>query len=342
MSPINLPFIRVIRPTRGGTYYYFDTGRRKPGGGKLWLRLPDPSEPNFGDKYAAMKAARTRRANVKPPPVTFPLLVRLYEKSPQFAALGEGTKRYYVRYLGEVGDIWRDTPVADISPADVRELVDSRADKPGVGNTMLKVARMLFGWAKKRGYMPTNPATEIEAFASVPHEPWPEAVLQAALASPDERLRVTVALCYYTALRISDAARVTWAILADNGVSIIVQKTRKAKPEPVFIPLHPALRSILEGATRRHVTVLTNKGATGPATKESAIKMVEAFGSAHGVHLVTHGLRKNAVIALLEAGCSVAQTSAISGQSLQIVEYYARGRDQKKLATAAILQWAKK
>lgn len=344
MSPINLPYIRVIRPARGGTYYYFDTGVRKPGGGKVWVRLLDPGEPNFGDKYAALKAGRTKRAKAKTAPagMTFPMLVRLYERSPQYAALGDGTKLYYSRYLGEVGVIWRDTPITDVSPADVRELVDSKAKQRGVANTMLKVSRMIFGWAKQRGYVGANPASEVEAFASEPHEPWPEAVLQAALAAPDERVRVTVGLLYYTALRIGDAARVTWSILAENGVSIVAQKTRTAKPEPVFIPLHPALRAILEGATRRHVTILTNRGATGPATKESAIKLLREFGETHGVHLVTHGLRKNAVIALLEAGCSVAETASISGQSLQLVEHYAQGRNQRKLATAAVLQWAKK
>jgi hypothetical protein len=54
---------------------------------------------------------------------------------------------------------------------------------------------------------------------------------------------------------------------------------------------------------------------------------------------VPHGLRKNAVNALLEAGCSAAEAASISGQSLQMVEHYAKQRAQARLADAAVLKW---
>jgi len=62
----------------------------------------------------------------------------------------------------------------------------------------------------------------------------------------------------------------------------------------------------------------------------------------HGYDVVPHGLRKNGVIALLEAGCSVPEVAAISRQSLQVVEYYGKRRDQNKLGDAAILRWEHK
>lgn len=55
--------------------------------------------------------------------------------------------------------------------------------------------------------------------------------------------------------------------------------------------------------------------------------------------LVFHGLRKSAVVFLLEAGCTVPEVSAITGQSHQMVEHYAKEVNQKKLAAAAILKW---
>jgi len=39
---------------------------------------------------------------------------------------------------------------------------------------------------------------------------------------------------------------------------------------------------------------------------------------------VFHGLRKSAVVFLLEAGCSDAETASITGQSRRIVEHYAK------------------
>jgi hypothetical protein len=54
---------------------------------------------------------------------------------------------------------------------------------------------------------------------------------------------------------------------------------------------------------------------------------------------VPHGLRKNAVNALLEAECSTAEVSAITGQSLQMIEHYAKHRNTAKLASTAILKF---
>ena len=54
---------------------------------------------------------------------------------------------------------------------------------------------------------------------------------------------------------------------------------------------------------------------------------------------VFHGLRKSAVVFLLEAGCTDAEVCAITRQSREMVEYYALQVNQRKLAAAAILKW---
>ena len=55
--------------------------------------------------------------------------------------------------------------------------------------------------------------------------------------------------------------------------------------------------------------------------------------------LVFHGLRKSVVVFLLEAGCTDAETAAITGQSRDMVEHYAKQVNQKRLAATAILKW---
>jgi hypothetical protein len=54
---------------------------------------------------------------------------------------------------------------------------------------------------------------------------------------------------------------------------------------------------------------------------------------------VFHGLRKSAVVFLLEAGSTDAEAAAITGLSRQIVEHYARQVNQKKLAAVPGLKW---
>jgi hypothetical protein len=55
--------------------------------------------------------------------------------------------------------------------------------------------------------------------------------------------------------------------------------------------------------------------------------------------LVFHCLRKSVVVMLLEAGCTDAEVAAITGQSRDMIELYARQVNQGKLAPAAILKW---
>ena len=55
--------------------------------------------------------------------------------------------------------------------------------------------------------------------------------------------------------------------------------------------------------------------------------------------LVFHGLRKSAVVMLLEAGATDAEVSAVTGQSREMVEHYSKQVNQRKLAAAAILKW---
>ena len=54
--------------------------------------------------------------------------------------------------------------------------------------------------------------------------------------------------------------------------------------------------------------------------------------------LVFHGLRKLAVVTLLEAG-SDAEAAAITGQSRQMIEHCANEVSQPKLASSAINKW---
>lgn len=54
-----------------------------------------------------------------------------------------------------------------------------------------------------------------------------------------------------------------------------------------------------------------------------------------------HGLRKNAVMALIEAGATKDGVNAITAQSREMVRHYAQEYDRRGLAKAAILKWEK-
>lgn len=64
-------------------------------------------------------------------------------------------------------------------------------------------------------------------------------------AAPSDEWRGLIAVCWYTGLRIGDASRLDWREV-DLAQGIITRVQNKTDSE-VTIPIHSALRSILEG-----------------------------------------------------------------------------------------------
>jgi site-specific recombinase XerC len=79
-----------------------------------------------------------------------------------------------------------------------------------------------------------------------------------------------------------------------------------------------------------------------PLTESGLRQRIQKWAKDRGYQVVPHGLRKNAVNALLEASCSVAEVASITGQSLQMIEHYAKERDGEHLSRAAILKFERR
>lgn len=203
---------------------------------------------------------------------------------------------------------------------------DEMAAGTGAANQFVRVLGSLYAWGRKRGHVTARPTDDIALFEETPHEPWPDWLLAEALA--DEAVQLPVALLYYTAQRIGDVCQMRWSDIRDGAIMVTQQKTGKV----LAIPFHAELANLLDAAPRTALTIL-------PLQSVAVRKAIQAWAKGRGQAIVPHGLRKNAVIALLECGCSIAETSAISGQTLQMVEHYAQGRNQSRLASAAILKW---
>jgi integrase len=116
---------------------------------------------------------------------------------------------------------------------------------------------------------------------------------------------------------------------------VVQQKTRTS----LEIPVHPKLRAEIEAAPRPALSILSNQKG-GRLRPDAFRQWCKDFGETFGIELVPHGLRKNAVNGLLEAGCSTAEVSSITGQSLAKVESYAKHRNQPKIAKVAMGRWA--
>ena len=327
-----LPYVKVVR-SRGNEYLYFDTGKDVKGK-RVYKRLPAKSDRSFGATYAALLGHRERRTTIAEFP-TVKAVSKAYQLSDKFRRRAQGTQNTYLIYLRVLEEHLGEAPVNEPSRADLRFILDKMADRPSAANMLANVARQVFAYALAREWIEKNPMEGIEAFekADEEPEPWPDDLLERALTDP--AVRLPVALLYYTAQRIGDICKLRWSDIREGFVSVTQEKTGKE----LDIRLHSALASIL-AATPLHDGQTILRGPKGGALRRATLRLyLQAWAKEQGFHVVPHGLRKNAVNALLEAGCSVGETSSISGQSLGMVERYARRRNNRKMGDAAVTKW---
>jgi integrase len=323
---------------KGRTYYYFDMGFDEANR-RVLKRLPDIRHRDFANALTAAKAQRTkgeRASGTK----TFDWLVRLYERSPEFKAKAENTKKLYSRHLAyanaELRNRLGQSPALSVPSAEQLVILrDKYADEPGKANAILKSVSALYAWAMKPGrrYVKDNIATGIEALAMGEHQAWPKWLVEKALEDP--AIRLPVALLYFTGQRISDVARLGRANIVRGVLHVTQQKTGTS----LRFPVHKRLAEIIEQDAPKDALVFLLGDRGGPVTESGLRQRIQKWALGHKQRIVPHGLRRNAVNALLEASCSVAEVAAITGQSLQMIEHYAKERDQGHLGSAAILKF---
>ena len=247
---------------------------------------------------------------------------------------------------------WGQLEVRGIEPKHVLGLRDKYSEKPAAANNLLRCLSSLLSWSVPRGWRSDNPCLLVRKLrGGEGYEPWPWDMIELARDHLRSDLWYTAALALYTGQRLGDALGMRWDQVSNNMVAVAQEKTRKR----LAIPLHADLRKILADIPRSAVSILTNTAGL-PWTKDGfRTSWQKALAEPKHVYgepspawplrpikdegLVFHGLRKSAVVFLLEAGCSDAEVAAITGQSRAMVEHYGRQVSQRKLAASAILKW---
>jgi integrase len=187
--------------------------------------------------------------------------------------------------------------------------------------------------------LPSNPTIGVARIhkGKKEREPWPDEVIAAFFAHAPGHLCLAVLLLLYTGQRRSDAVRMKWSQF--DGEIIEVPEQQKTG-EYVAIPCHHRLRSVLSTLPRRSEYILTSERGT-PYHADSLANAVR-----HQLHAIgitgysVHGLRKNAAIALIEAGCRDREVMAVLGHRTPgMVLHYSKRADKKLLAKSAISRW---
>lgn len=327
-------YVREKR-AKGRTYYYFDLGKGDDGR-RLLAPLPHIKDPRFGGSLARAKATRTNRKN-RDDILTLDGLIRSFERSPEYRAKAAATKKNYSIYLAKANALLRSgsgesPPAKLIERTDILALRDRLADSPGAANQTVRAIGALYKWAKDRHGLKDNPAHGVTMFKATPHEPWPEDLIEQALLDP--QVGLAVALLYFTGQRIDDTIHMKWSDIKGDTMAVFNQK----KDKHVEVAILPELADMLAMQEKTAITILTN--ANGRPWGQGGLRQkLQEWAKERGHKVVPHGLRKNAVISLLEAGCTHAEVSGITDQSIQMVEHYAKRVNKLRLGRAAILKF---
>lgn len=327
-------FVRYKR-AKGKEYFYFDTGLKTPEGKPYLTRLPHIKDPRFGNTLARAVGARTNRKNQQGV-LTLDGLIRQYEKSPTFRDLSESSKRSYLLYLARANALLQDKagrsiPARKVERRDIVAVRDKLADTPGAANQAIRALGALFAWAVDEEKLKETPVRNVKKFAAVPHDPWPEPLFEEGIADP--QVGMAVALLYFTGQRINEVVKMTWTDIEGDHMRVYVQKTKKH----IRVAILPELAEMLGRQRNKAVTILTN--ANGESWTTSGLRQkLQAWAKERGHKVVPHGLRKNAVISLLEAGCTYAEVQGITDQTIPMIEHYAKKVDKLALGRAAVIK----
>jgi integrase len=169
----------------------------------------------------------------------------------------------------------------------------------------------------------------VKRFKGKEHEPWPEALLEDALGDP--QIGMAVALFYFTGQRINEVVKMGWRDVAGGFMEVYAQKQKRH----IKVAIHPELGEMLERQAKPAVTILTNANGQ-PWTQSGLRQKLQDWAAERGHKIVPHGLRKNAVNALFEAGCTAAEVSGITDQSLAMLEHYSKKANKPAMGMAAV------
>ncbi len=336
---IELPEYVFRTRARGRDYYYYQPFRGTDQAQPRVRINAQPHEPEFWQQIRELTGIREQ----KPRFGTFSSLITAYKNGPEYAILKPRTKKEYDRHLATIEKAWGPVLVRGLKARSIMKLRDLYADTPTKANHILEVLSAIITWGIPRDYSDTNPCRDIPKFKrGAGYAPWNWDAIEHFRQNAAPAMWQAAALALYTGQRCGDVLKMKWRDVDRGEIAVTQAKTGKQ----VWIPVHRDLADLLAAIDRRSIFILTNSkgvpwsgGFQSSWNKQMKKPVMQAL---RDQRLVFHGLRKSAVVFLLEAGCTDAQVSAITGQTRQMVEHYSLMVNQRRLAREAILKWEEK
>jgi len=340
MTKVRLKYLHCFTDRHGKPHYYF---RYR---GKQW-RIPAPGTEGFATAYdgllAHIKANRLLMgSNVQFMPGSLAWAIERFLASPLYNERAETTKQNYRRVFDQLRESYGAGLLRDLQPKHVRQIRrDIAVRSTTAADIAMSLISALWEFAVEQlgldelGADPTHGVKRVHKVTHE-HEPWPQELIERFLREARPSLRWAVKLALYTGQRRSDLGKMKWADFDGDYIQVRQQKSGAS----LSIPCHRALRTELENMPRVAETILVGEHGA-PLQGASLSVMVRKQLREMGVNgYAIHGLRKNAAVALANAGCDAFEIAAITGhRTTAMVAHYAKRHDQRKRGRSAMDKW---
>jgi integrase len=328
------PHVSMYRDRHGKARWRF----RKSGMNETQTALPFDTAEWWDWYFAAMKGQPRQIGAERTVGGTFNALIVDYYQSSTWKLLRSATQLAYRGEIERFRTAHGEKRVADLKGAHIAKMMDLKADQPAAANNLLRILRVLMGFAKSRGWRVDNPAQDVKrlVYRTDGFHSWTddEIALFEAHWRIGTRERLAFDVLLYTGQRSGDVRIMTANQVGSRHISLRQQKTN----EPLQIPIHRNLALSLEAYKSGQLVLLPSQLGK-PFTAKGFGNWISDAARKAGLPMrcSAHGLRKAAARRLAEAGCTAHQIAAITGhRSLKEVERYTRAADQRISAEAAI------
>lgn len=339
MTTVRLRYVHSFVDRHGHVRYYF---RYR---GHRWA-LPEPGSPGFMAEYEARKAEISKTpvpsARVLFGPGTLGWAIERFTSSDEYHRRAAAMKLTDRRVLDELRRHAGTGLLRDLRNRHVKLIRNHFREKFSTSTADVAVGLLSVVWAFADDNLSldlgANPTTGVGRVHKVKteREPWPEEVIAAFEANCTMAMRLAFALLLYTGQRRSDVVKMKWTQFDGDAIEVRQQKTK----EPLTIPCHRRLRDALSHAPRSSEFILVGErgGPLGPESLSMAFRRTLKRAGIRGYSV--HGLRKNAGVALADAGCDMTEIMAILGhRTFRMALHYTKRADQKRRARSAVKKW---
>jgi integrase len=285
-----------------------------------------------------------KRASVMPG--TLAHLIEDYLASELFAEKAERTRGGYRSICEVLKTKVGDVPVRDINREFIVTIRNQHAKSKRAADARVQMLSILISHAMETparfrlpGSYQHNPAYGVRKLKNKKntreYPPWPQGAYDDVLAAANPTLRRFIVAARNTGQRGSDVAGMKLTDYNDGEVLVTQDKT----DVKVWIPAPRELAELIAGMPKDNVLLFPNSAGrqwVASAWGSEIRKLMKKTG--HEAYSL-HGLRKNATIELLEAGCTPDEVKAITGHiTTQMIEKYGREVSKRRQGKAAIVK----